>query len=347
MVRVKDIKQAAGAYSAEAKPGGMPKPSKKESGLEGGEKTGDRKDGRTCYACGRVGHIKASCSATESDEAKHKAKRLAEKASGAAQVAHATAVEEDDIGGDSEEEEVSYVCVDYGCRNQFAGASLVQRKMRSIHPLEIGFDSMCSKSLFGSKELLKNIKRCKPIKYHGLSGDLTVTQVGQHEHFGEVLNLLSYGAACKTVANSRGAGDGSYEMKVLENGNFVWTCEGCDYEFKNNGNNLYTYDCSHDVDAHAAGWENKESAYIETVSENQKLYTKAEVKAVNAVRQYSMTMGGMSIANLMEQARNRRVHGLNFTAQDVVRAFRIYGPELESIRGGSSKVKRAKSQGYQ
>ena len=34
-VRVRDIKRAAGAYSAEAKPGGKPKPTMKESGQEG------------------------------------------------------------------------------------------------------------------------------------------------------------------------------------------------------------------------------------------------------------------------------------------------------------------------
>ena len=63
----------------------------------------------------------------------------------------------------------------------------------------------------------------------------------------------------QTVMDSRAAGDGRYKMKVLKNGNFVWTCEGCEHEFKNNGNNLY--DCSHNADAHAAGWENKVSAY--------------------------------------------------------------------------------------
>ena len=58
-----------------------------------------------------------------------------------------------------------------------------------------------------------------------------------------------------------------------------------------------------------------------------------------------MAMGGVSIANLMDRAQNRLVDGLNFTAQNVVRAFRMLGQGLESICGGSSKVKRAKSLG--
>ena len=350
VVRVKDIKQAAGAFTADAKPSGGSKAAKKVSESDEEERVSDRKDGRTCYACGKVGHIKTSCRASDGEKAKFKAKRLAEKASRAAQAAHAAAVEEEDSGED-EDVEVSYVCIDYNCANQFAGASLVQRKMKSFHPLEIGFDSMCSKSLFGSKELLRNIRECAPIKYHGLSGELNVKQVGDHEHFGEVYyhagvpNLLSYGAACRKVAESRAAGDGKYDMRVLQNGTFVWSCNGHEYVFRNNGNNLFTYDCSEDSNAFAAEWESKEHAYIETVAENKKLYTKAEVRAADAVRQYSMAMGGMSIASLMAQARGRRVDGLTFTTQDVVRAFRIYGPSLEVVRGGSVKIKRSKSPG--
>jgi hypothetical protein len=30
--------------------------------------------------------------------------------------------------------------------------------MKSLHPLEIGFDSMCTKSIFGAKELLNNVR---------------------------------------------------------------------------------------------------------------------------------------------------------------------------------------------
>ena len=61
------------------------------------------------------------------------------------------------------------------------------------------------------------------------------------------------------------------------------------------------------------------------------LYTKAEVRAADAVRQYSMAMGGMDVYSEPD--------GLTFTSQDVVRAFRIYGPSLEVDRGGSVKIK--------
>ena len=77
--------------------------------------------------------------------------------------------------------------------------------------------------------------------------------------------------------------------------------------------------------------------------ENEMLYTKKEVKAAQDVRAFSLAMGGMSMANLMETARGRRIEGLTFGPQDVSRAFRIYGPSLEMVRGGTVKAKRAKA----
>ena len=61
------------------------------------------------------------------------------------------------------------------------------------------------------------------------------------------------------------------------------------------------------------------------------------------MRAYSIAMEGLSMANLMDAARSRRVQGLDFNAQDVMRAFKIYGPSLKMVRCGSVKTKRSKT----
>jgi hypothetical protein len=120
-------------------------------------------------------------------------------------------------------------------------------------------------------------------------------------------------------------------VSLSEDGDFLWKCNKRQYVFSNNGNNLYTYDASRDCKTTTDGWGSGESAHIETVSENDKLNTKKEVKAAQEVRAISLAMGGLSMTALMETARGRRIEGLTFTPQDDNRAFRIYGPSLEMI----------------
>jgi hypothetical protein len=66
------------------------------------------------------------------------------------------------------------------------------------------------------------------------------------------------------------------------------------------------------------------SAFIvETVAENEKLYSRKQVESAKRVISYSNAMGSMSMANLIVQASSKRVDGMDFTTEDIVRAFEM------------------------
>jgi hypothetical protein len=50
------------------------------------------------------------------------------------------------------------------------------------------------------------------------------------------------------------------------------------------------------------------------------------------------------MADIIAQVRSRRVEGIDFSVEDVVRAYEIYGPDLQAVRGKSVKRKITKAQ---
>lgn len=148
VVRVNDVKQAV----HQALIGHMDKQKKPPSGEEGPTKDDgrgsegkeERKDNRICYACGRQGHIRRGCKALKEQKDAYKLKWDAE-------MAHVAEEEESDVD-EGYADETSYVCLDYGCQNEFAAASLKARRAKSIK-----FDSMCS-------ELRSFIRICESVQ---------------------------------------------------------------------------------------------------------------------------------------------------------------------------------------
>jgi hypothetical protein len=58
---------------------------------------------------------------------------------------------------------------------------------------------------------------------------------------------------------------------------------------------------------------------IETIKQDERLYTKRQVEAA--------------------AMRSRRVDGIDITIEDVVRAYEIYGPDLQAVRGKTAEKK--------
>jgi transposase len=72
---------------------------------------------------------------------------------------------------------------------------------------------------------------------------------------------------------------------------------------------------------------------VETIEENERLYTKKQVMAARRVRAYASAMGAMATADI-----------IYFSVEDVVRAYEIYGTDLQAVRGKSVKRKVTKAQ---
>jgi hypothetical protein len=146
-----------------------------------------------------------------------------------------------------------------------------------------------------------------------------------------VPNLLSLGQLQSEEAKQQGV------SVDFVRGSFVVSKGDEEYVFEKNERNLYVCDCTDDVELMATAYN------FETVKGNERLYTKKQVEAARRVRQYASAMGAMSMANLIAQVRSRRVEGIDFTVEDVTRAFDIDGPDLQAVRGKSVKKKRAKA----
>jgi hypothetical protein len=109
------------------------------------------------------------------------------------------------------------------------------------------------------------------------------------------------------------------------------------YIFENDGRNLFVKDGSSDI-------YNEELYSIETIEDNESLYMKKQVMAARRVRVYASVMGVMAMADIIAQVRIRRVEEIDFSVEDVVRAYEIYGPDLQAVRGKSVKRKVTKAQ---
>ena len=190
-----------------------------------------------------------------------------------------------------------------------------------------------------------NIRSSDPVYYSGVGGQILVDQVGDHSDFGTVYykegspNILSYGACKALVTQHKENGGVDYDMWVdNDRDEFVYRCNGTDYVFRNNGRNLYTFNL-----ADYPGQDTShELALVSTVEERLRLYSKKDIEAATRVKDYASSMISMSLGNLIQAARVRRVDGLDFTVNDVIRAHDIWGPSLQGVRGKTVKFKRSR-----
>jgi hypothetical protein len=78
---------------------------------------------------------------------------------------------------------------------------------------------------------------------------------------------------------------------------------------------------------------------IEAIKQNKRLYTKRQVEAARRVRISASVIVAMALADIIGQVMSRRVDGINFTVEAVVRAYEIYGSDLQAVRGKTVKKK--------
>ena len=66
------------------------------------------------------------------------------------------------------------------------GADTVHSRLVAMHRFELRLDSMCTRSIFGEKSLLYDIRGCTPKLFKGVGETVVVSQVGTHRDFEEV-----------------------------------------------------------------------------------------------------------------------------------------------------------------
>jgi hypothetical protein len=141
-----------------------------------------------------------------------------------------------------------------------------------------------------------------------------------------VPNLLSVGELTSKIRREEGVG-----VRPL-GGAFRVSKGDTAYIFENDGRNLLVTDVSSDL-------YNEEVYSVETIEENERRYIKKQIMAARRVRVSASAMGAMAMADIISQIRSRRVEGIVFRLEDVVRAYEIYGQDLKAVRGKSVKRK--------
>ena len=82
------------------------------------------------------------------------------------------------------------------------------------------------------------------------------------------------------------------------------------------------------------------SILVATVSDNESQYTAAEVKSARGVRELMRIRGVTSSSEMLRMIKSGNILNCPFTEQDVLRANKIYGPDIAALKG---KTKRSKS----
>lgn len=274
-----------------------------------------------CYSCDQMGHLARNCPNTKSETA-------------------AAAVEE---GDDSGEDESSFMCTGM----ELAMTANDKHRLVSMGPSEVGVDSMCTASIFGNSDLLTDVHEVEAITFRGVGGLIEVHQRGTHPHFGDVYvrtglpNLLSLGGLARRpdVHIEFMQHQGSFNISF---GEFMYCFS------MRRGRTIFTCDIDQDMTMTAAGaqeiTESGELAMglsgVETVEENERLYSKAQVDRAKRVKRFSAAMGFPSKSNLLEIIKGGRTEGIDFDHEDVARAHEIYGDDLQAVRGKSFRYKR-------
>jgi hypothetical protein len=222
------------------------------------------------------------------------------------------------------------------------------RSKGQLHFGNIGIDSMCSRHIFSNRSLVKNIRECGVITFLGIGGQETVTEMGDHDVWGEVY-LRSEGHQINLLSLSTLEEQPGVTIKYRQSmGRFTVIDQfGCVHEFDRGSGRLYVYevqetafasDCYYaDDDEHEATCPTL--VEMETVEKNKALFTAEQVRAAERVKVFSASMAHMSVNNLHSMLSGGTTKGMDFTHQDIVRATKIFGTDLQALRGKSTQKK--------
>ena len=191
-------------------------------------------------------------------------------------------------------------------------------------------DTCAGESVFNNKHLFYSIYNSdKPLSVSGVNAKgkpLVITQCGDND-FGIVYydsnciaNLLSFGSM---VNNSKSV---SYIEKHI-----CYTLQmrdrGCCYYFtRDKSSNIYICDLNTMV-------SKPKVMLVTTVRDKMLKYTQRHIKQAELAREYKRKLGYASTGQLIKLISQGKIANCNITAQDVVRAFDIWGPDLDCLKG--------------
>ena len=121
---------------------------------------------------------------------------------------------------------------------------------------------------------------------------------------------------------------------------FIVHTEGGKMKFKLTHNNLYAYK-SHQQESDEGMGKNKPTSLIQTVTENEKFYTKRQLQRAQVARNLLHALGNPTIQDLKTILRLNTIKNCPVTNDDLDIMKRVYGPDPATIKGKTTRQKPA------
>jgi hypothetical protein len=213
------------------------------------------------------------------------------------------------------------------------------QKIKNFTDRHILLDTCAGESVFKNKKLIFEIARApKTMIISGVNPKgkpLIATHWGSTD-FGMVYynadciaNILSFGNVVNTCYSvTYNTNNDCYIVQASETG----YC----YTFSRDDSNIYFCDLDTMVTNHIT---NHSTLLVTTVSDKKKNYTKRQIKSADLARDYQRKLGYASPGQLIKMIGQGKLNNGKISAQDVVRALDIYGPDLGSLKGKTTSHK--------
>jgi len=191
---------------------------------------------------------------------------------------------------------------------------------------DVLLDNQATAGLFRERELLMNIREEDlPITVQGVGGSMTVTEVGDTEHFGKV--AFSPTAIAKILSFDDVASMYKIEWNQRERAFYVYIGNGTVFKFVRKGG---LHICNMSKYRTTSGTEN---VFMETVTDNLQSYTKRQVGDAERAKELIRKLGYPSIQSLVKLIKAGGILNCPVTIHDVYRAHSIWGPDIASLKG--------------
>ena len=286
-----------------------------------------------CYCCGKKGHLSDKC--PEKDKRK--------KEDWAIKKAMLYVQSESEKETDEQDDDDSSQASTRSSKNTSKNwAHLSIRKESLLNKGEswatgmkknsIILDNGSTLSLFANPDMVENIRKSNTTLELATNAGISTSN--------QIADVPGYGTVWfdeKAIANIFGLSDLKKKYRVTydsdkEDAFIVHMENGKTVEFKCNPDGLYHHEVSQD-------FVSKESHLISTVNENRMGYTQRQFDRAKTARELYHIVGAPTVENFKALLRMNAIKNCPVTAEDVTISEKIFGTDMSTLKGKSTRKK--------